>query len=104
MLPSFINLVVWGHEHESIPQVDENSENGFSIYQPGSSTTTSLIQAEAKPKHVGIIEITAGEFTLKPVFLQRARPLLYSNLDLKSLFDAESLTAAAKLNSSNKRL
>jgi len=90
MLPSFVNLVIWGYEHESIPSVNENAENGFYVYQPGSSTITSLIEAEAKPKHAGLLEIKAGEFTHNPIFLQSARPLLFKSVELKDIFDQES--------------
>lgn len=93
MLPSFIHLVIWGHEHESISELVENSENGFYLYQPGSSTITSLIEAEAKPKHAGLLEIKAGEFTHKPIFLERARPLLFKSIELKELFDIGSQDA-----------
>ena len=49
MLPDFLDLVVWGHEHEFIG--DEASEEGaFVIVQPGSSIATSLCAAEAVDK------------------------------------------------------
>lgn len=85
-----MSLVIWGHEHESIPDIIENSEQGFYIYQPGSSTVTSLIAAEAEPKHAGIIEIKSGEFVFKPIFLKRARPLLYKSIELQEYFDTNS--------------
>ena len=85
-----MNLVIWGHEHESIPDIIENSEQGFYIYQPGSSTATSLIAAEAEPKHAGIIEINRGEFVFKPIYLKRARPLIYKNIELQEYFNTNS--------------
>lgn len=87
MLPGFMNLVIWGHEHKSIPDMVENSEQNFYIYQPGSSTATSLIEAEGEPKHAGVIEITAGEFVFKPIFLKRARPLIHKTLELQEYFN-----------------
>lgn len=51
MIPKFFHLVIWAHEHESIPQVFECHENGVHFLQPGSTVATSLIQAEAKDKH-----------------------------------------------------
>lgn len=81
-LPQFLDFVVWGHEHECLidPQVQlhislglsHSSSNsmtdgllslqevpgmGFHITQPGSSVATSLIDGEAKPKHVLLLEI-----------------------------------------------
>ena len=70
-LPGFLDLVIWGHEHESIPSpdyqtvgdiistgipTDENEDedrNGFYIYQPGSSVATSLSEGEVPRKLVG---------------------------------------------------
>ena len=48
-LPDFLDMVVWGHEHECL--MDEDSEEGeFVIVQPGSSVATSLSQGEARDK------------------------------------------------------
>lgn len=51
MIPKFFHLVVWAHEHESIPQVFECGDNGVHFLQPGSTVATSMIQAESKDKH-----------------------------------------------------
>ena len=51
MLPAFIDLVIWGNEHESTDELVEDPVQNFYIYQPGSSVPTSLNQAEALPKH-----------------------------------------------------
>ena len=49
MLPEFLDMVIWGHEHECV--MDEHSEEGeFVIIQPGSSVATSLSQGEAVDK------------------------------------------------------
>ena len=89
MLPKFINLVIWGHEHESIPEIGENEEQNFYIYQPGSSVITSLISAEARPKQAGYFEIVGDEFTFKPIFLKTQRPLLVNNLELSQLMNSK---------------
>ena len=53
MLPDFLDLVVWGHEHEFVG--DEASEEGsFIIVQPGSSIATSLCAAEAVEKSLTV--------------------------------------------------
>ncbi|CAD6259432.1 unnamed protein product [Miscanthus lutarioriparius] len=51
-LPRFLDFVVWGHEHECLIDPQEVPGMGFHITQPGSSVATSLIDGEAKPKHV----------------------------------------------------
>ena len=64
-LPSFLDLVVWGHEHQAITEPDYvavndfvqdeddeegTMEKGFYIYQPGSSVATSLSEGEVPRK------------------------------------------------------
>lgn len=60
-LPEFLNMVIWGHEHECIPHLVHNPEKNFDVLQPGSSVATSLCDAEAQPKSVFILEITDGQ-------------------------------------------
>ena len=55
-LPNFLDLVMWGHEHEcKIDPVE--SYSGYHITQPGSSVATSLVDAESRKKHVAILSI-----------------------------------------------
>lgn len=56
-LPDFLDLVIWGHEHECIPHLVHNPTRNFDVLQPGSSVATSLCDAEAKPKNVFILEL-----------------------------------------------
>lgn len=56
-LPEFLDLVIWGHEHECIPHLVHNPLRNFDVLQPGSSVATSLCDAEAKPKNVFILEL-----------------------------------------------
>ncbi|CCE90494.1 MRX complex nuclease subunit TDEL_0B03650 [Torulaspora delbrueckii] len=56
-LPEFLDLVIWGHEHECIPHLVHNPTKKFDVLQPGSSVATSLCDAEAKPKNVFILEL-----------------------------------------------
>ena len=48
-LPQFLDLVVWGHEHECLitPQPAAEAGDKFLVSQPGSSVVTSLIEGEA---------------------------------------------------------
>ena len=51
-LDDFLDLIIWGHEHECIidPKNAEDPNLSFYISQPGSSVATSLSEGEAKPK------------------------------------------------------
>ena len=53
-LDDFLDLVIWGHEHECIidPKDPLNfvEEKQFFISQPGSTVATSLCQGESKQK------------------------------------------------------
>ena len=75
-LPSFLNLVVWAHEHECIPSPEESIEAGFHILQSGSSVATSLTGSEKMAKHVFLLEIKNGQFRSTPIPLLSVRPLL----------------------------
>ncbi|TEB18680.1 hypothetical protein C9890_0338, partial [Perkinsus sp. BL_2016] len=91
-LPSFLKLVVWGHEHESKPYPEEFSDPGFHVLQPGSSVAASLTAAEAKPKHVVLVEIFKNHFNVTPFPLRTVRPLLVHELPL----GGEDLSAAVE--------
>jgi double-strand break repair protein MRE11 len=67
VIPSFFDLVIWAHEHESIPEVWECNETGVHFLQPGSTAITSLIEAEAKPKHCFLLKIKEQAFTCQPI-------------------------------------
>lgn len=82
-IPSFIDLVIWGHEHECFTEAIQNSEIGLHIYQPGSSVATSLIGAESKMKHVGIVEVYQNSFRIIPVKLETCRPFIYDTFELR---------------------
>lgn len=81
-LPEFLDLVVWGHEHECLIHPRYNPEMGFHVMQPGSSIATSLMPGEAVPKHVAILEITGKEFKCIPVPLKTVRPFVMREIVL----------------------
>jgi double-strand break repair protein MRE11 len=56
-VPKWFDLAIWGHEHESIDYVVECQETSVSMLQPGSTVATSLIEAEAKPKHAFVLTV-----------------------------------------------
>ena len=86
-IPSFFDLVIWGHEHECFTTTVHSEENGFHIYQPGSSIATSLIQAESNPKHIGLLEINKDKFRIIPIKLETQRPFIYEQFELRQYAD-----------------
>lgn len=75
MLPTFLDFIVWGHEHEAKPREEEGgTENTSTIYQPGSTVATSLCEGEAKKKAVGVLEIYKDTIRFKVRNLRTVRP------------------------------
>eukprot|EP00124_Ichthyophonus_hoferi_P004724 Ihof_evm1s559 gene=Ihof_evmTU1s559 len=87
-LPDFLNLVIWGHEHECLLTPEENSTKGFFVSQPGSSIATSLSDGEAVQKKIGILEIqqqpedNAPKFRMKEISLKTVRPFVLDEITL----------------------
>ncbi|ESZ94722.1 hypothetical protein SBOR_4884 [Sclerotinia borealis F-4128] len=75
-LPDFLDLVVWGHEHECLIDPSYNPETSFHVMQPGSSVATSLVPGEAVPKHVAIASITGRQFEVEKIRLKSVRPFI----------------------------
>ncbi|OIW22942.1 DNA repair exonuclease [Coniochaeta ligniaria NRRL 30616] len=84
MLPDFMDLVVWGHEHECLIDPRRNPETGFHVMQPGSSVATSLVPGEAVPKHVAILNITGKDFQIDKIPLKTVRPFVTDELVLST--------------------
>ncbi|XP_017110372.1 double-strand break repair protein MRE11 [Drosophila elegans] len=82
LLPDFLHLVIWGHEHDCRIEPEMNARKGFYVSQPGSSVPTSLSEGEAKKKHVGLLEIYKGKFKLKELPLQTVRPFVFESVSL----------------------
>ncbi|KAJ3345775.1 Double-strand break repair protein mre11a [Entophlyctis luteolus] len=82
-LPDFLHLVIWGHEHDCLIDLEQNDEKGFYISQPGSSVATSLSEGEMIPKHVGILEIHPDkQFKIEKVQLKTVRPFVMDDIVL----------------------
>ncbi|PFH57213.1 hypothetical protein XA68_15347 [Ophiocordyceps unilateralis] len=82
VLPDWLDLVIWGHEHECLIEPTKNPETGFHVMQPGSSVATSLVPGEAVPKHVAIVSITGKDFRVDKIPLQTVRPFVTRDLVL----------------------
>ncbi|KAI9316113.1 Metallo-dependent phosphatase-like protein [Dichotomocladium elegans] len=82
-IPDFMDLVVWGHEHDC--RIDPEYCSTADICQPGSSVATSLSEGEAIQKHVGLLEITGRDYTLKKIRLNSVRPFEWTTVQLASV-------------------
>eukprot|EP00922_Rhytidocystis_sp_ex-Travisia-forbesii_P044158 GHVS01065873.1.p1 GENE.GHVS01065873.1~~GHVS01065873.1.p1 ORF type:complete len:643 (+),score=109.58 GHVS01065873.1:339-2267(+) len=69
MLPTFLDLVIWGHEHDSLIELQE-------------CVKTSLSPGEAMPKHIAFLEIVGDSFRSKAIPLQAVRPFVHHELVL----------------------
>lgn len=81
-LPSFLDFVLWGHEHECITFPQYNPTTGFDTLQPGSSVATSLSEGETAPKHVFLLDIKGKEYSITPIPLQSVRPFVMKDVSL----------------------
>ncbi|KAK1707992.1 DNA repair protein [Colletotrichum lupini] len=84
VLPDWMDLVVWGHEHECLIDPQQNPETGFHVMQPGSSVATSLVPGEAVPKHVAILNVTGREFKVEKLPLKTVRPFITKEIQLST--------------------
>ncbi|KAL8912534.1 MAG: hypothetical protein Q9171_002475 [Xanthocarpia ochracea] len=90
-LPSFLDLVVWGHEHECLIEPRFNPEMNFHVMQPGSSVATSLMPGEAVPKHVAILAVTGRDFKVEPIRLKTIRPFAMKEIVLSDEKEIKNL-------------
>lgn len=90
-LPNFMDLVIWGHEHECLINPRLNPQTNFHVMQPGSSVATSLVAGEAVPKHVAILTVTGRDFHTEPVRLKTVRPFITKELVLHEESEAQKL-------------
>jgi len=79
LLPPWLDLVIWGHEHPCHIELDGMQP---AITQPGSTVATALTQGEALEKHVGLLEIQGTSWRWKPLPLRSVRPFHYEELHL----------------------
>ncbi|KAH0564802.1 Double-strand break repair protein mus-23 [Trichoglossum hirsutum] len=81
-LPEFLDMVVWGHEHECLIDPRLNPEMSFHVMQPGSSVATSLCPGEAVSKHVAIVSVTGRDFKVEKFRLKTVRPFVMKEMVL----------------------
>jgi hypothetical protein len=91
MIPEWMDLVVWGNEHECQPNLVESLVGTFRIFQPGSSVACSLVEGESMscPKHMGMVEVMGAKFRLNPIKFTQIRPFIFSDLNLATIPDLD---------------
>lgn len=82
MIPEWMDVVVWGHEHECQTQFVESLHGRFRVLQPGSTVATSLVDGEAAPKHLAVLELREQQFRLITYRLKNVRPFLTDEVRL----------------------
>ena len=91
-LPEFVDLVIWGHEHECLIDPKYNPEMNFHVMQPGSSVATSLMPGEAVPKRVAILSVTGRDFKVDTIRLKTVRPFVMKEIILADDKEAKKWT------------
>ncbi|XP_035384544.1 double-strand break repair protein MRE11 isoform X3 [Electrophorus electricus] len=81
-LDDFLDLVVWGHEHECKIAPVRNEQQLFYITQPGSSVVTSLSPGEAVKKHIGLLRVKGRKMNLQKIPLHTVRQFLIQDITL----------------------
>lgn len=82
ILPEFLDLIIWGHEHECLIEPKPTSERDFYVSQPGSSVATSLSAGESNDKKIGLFRVCGSKFHMTPIELQTVRPFVFADLNL----------------------
>ncbi|XP_019328362.1 PREDICTED: double-strand break repair protein MRE11A isoform X3 [Aptenodytes forsteri] len=72
-LDDFIDLVVWGHEHECKIAPSQNEQQRFYVSQPGSSVVTSLSPGESVKKHIGLLHVKGKKMKMQKIALETVR-------------------------------
>lgn len=75
LIDPFFDLVVYGHEHESI----KINHRNFDVIQCGSTIRTSLCEGESMEKYVYILNLTVKN-SIKRIELKTIRPLVIESI------------------------
>ncbi|XP_043114342.1 double-strand break repair protein MRE11 isoform X3 [Puntigrus tetrazona] len=99
-LDDFLDLVVWGHEHECKIAPVRNEQHLFYVTQPGSSVITSLSPGEAVKKHIGLLRVKGKKMNLQKIPLQTVRQFFIQDVTLSEhpdLFSPEQPNVMLKV-------
>ncbi|CAJ1065458.1 double-strand break repair protein MRE11 [Xyrichtys novacula] len=86
-LDEFLDLVVWGHEHECLITPTRNEQQLFYVTQPGSSVATSLSPGEATKKHIGLLRVKGRKMNLQKIPLKTVRQFYIQDVVLADYED-----------------
>ncbi|XP_062242466.1 double-strand break repair protein MRE11 [Platichthys flesus] len=86
-LDDFIDLVVWGHEHECLIAPTRNEQQLFYVTQPGSSVATSLSPGEAAKKHIGLLKVKGRKMNMQKLPLKTVRQFFIQDVVLADYED-----------------
>ena len=64
------------------PNCQESLHGRFRVIQPGSTVATSLVDGEAEPKHLAVLELKDQQFRLRTHRLQSVRPFVTDEVRL----------------------
>uniref|UniRef100_A0A3Q3GLH8 Double-strand break repair protein n=1 Tax=Labrus bergylta TaxID=56723 RepID=A0A3Q3GLH8_9LABR len=99
-LDEFLDLVVWGHEHECLITPTRNEQQLFYVTQPGSSVATSLSPGEATKKHIGLLRVKGRKMNLQKIPLKTVRQFFIQDVvlaDYQDLFTPETPQVTKKV-------
>lgn len=94
------NMVVWGHEHGWIGEIEFYQQGNFYIFQPGSTVATSLCDAEAGDKGYGVLTVNYNvqkakqRFKLATHTLESVRPFLLKTVNADELLEKKKFKSA----------
>nr|WPK49568.1 MRE11 [Acutuncus antarcticus] len=83
-LEEWLDLVIWGHEHDPIPKPVLNREKGFEVLQPGSSVATSMSDGEGKQKFCYLLKVCGRRYRVEPIPLTTVRPFYIEEINLEA--------------------
>lgn len=90
-LAKFLDIIIWGHEHECFQEAWESVEGNFSVLQPGSTVATALSEGESKRKHCFMLEIQGHNWRTTKFALETVRPFTFGSVVLaEHKLDAEN--------------
>ncbi|XP_047450847.1 double-strand break repair protein MRE11 [Mugil cephalus] len=99
-LDDFIDLVVWGHEHECLIAPTRNEQQLFYVTQPGSSVATSLSPGEATKKHIGLLRVKGRKMNLQKIPLKTVRQFFIQDVvlgDYEDMFTPDTPQVTKKV-------
>ncbi|XP_072248545.1 double-strand break repair protein MRE11 [Leuresthes tenuis] len=99
-LDDFLDLVVWGHEHECLIAPTRNEQQLFYVTQPGSSVATSLSPGEATKKHIGLLRVKGRKMNLQKIPLKTVRQFFIQDVvlaDFEELFTPDTPQVTKKM-------